>query len=51
MRNPSMSQDHTVPETVAPVPIAQVEPSTANGLSSEAQHGHASNGTNQVCDF
>lgn len=47
-RNPSVSQDRTVPEIVTPVPIAQLEPGTANGTSSDVHSGFATNGTNRV---
>lgn len=48
-RNPSVSQDGTVPEIVTPIPAGQAEASAANGTSSEGQPGLVSNGTNQVC--
>lgn len=49
-RNPSVSQDRTVPEIFAPVPVAQQEPIATNGTSPEAQAGLVSHGTNQVCN-
>ncbi|KAJ5167088.1 uncharacterized protein N7482_005869 [Penicillium canariense] len=47
IRNPSVSQDHNVTDTITPAPISQPEPSTANGTSPEAQAGLISNGTGQ----
>lgn len=49
-RNPSVSQNRSTSEIATPVPIAQSEPSAANGASPEVQAGLASNGTNQVSD-
>ncbi|KAJ5682545.1 hypothetical protein N7462_005710 [Penicillium macrosclerotiorum] len=46
-RNPSVSQDHNVAETIAPLPIPQPENATANGTSTEARSGFTSNGVGQ----
>lgn len=49
LRNPSVSHDHNVPDTIAPAPNEHQEPFVANGTSAEVQAGLISNGTAQVC--
>ncbi|KAJ5091481.1 hypothetical protein NUU61_006351 [Penicillium alfredii] len=46
MRNPSVSQDRNAPETVAPIPAAQID-STPNGASPEPSTRLASGDVNQ----
>ncbi|KAJ5161673.1 hypothetical protein N7492_007065 [Penicillium capsulatum] len=49
-RNPSVSQDRTTAESVAPVPVSQPEPIATNGASPEAQAGLVGNSTHQHVD-
>jgi hypothetical protein len=49
LRNPSVSHDHNVADTIPPAPITKQEPSATNGTLAEAQAGIVSNGTAPVC--
>ncbi|OOQ90790.1 Fes/CIP4 like proteiny domain protein [Penicillium brasilianum] len=45
LRNPSVSHDHNATDSFSPAPIAEQEPSAANGTLAEASAAIVSNGT------